>query len=740
MTSGRSRFPVILLVVTMLAAVAMGLAAAPVGGQTSPPGDTDPPVTLTLVSQSPWVAPQGTFALELRIDNPPADARLALQVHDDVAGAGRERLDETVRGDDLGRSIGGPPPLPIDALERTPAGAVQFSVPVASSGPVPPFGVRLGSDGIYPVSLTVIDGDGAERATLVTHLIRLPSTADTPLAVALVVPVHAPPSFQPDGVPRIDAGELGRLTSAIDAVTAWPRVPLTVQATPETVDALNASSAEGTARVRALAGALGGRQLVGGAYVDYDVAAFVASANPLAGDEIDRQAATGQFVLSQLLRRPDTAAVIAGPTTSPAVLEKARAGGAERVVVPEDRLGPLSRSSANARVQRFDVVAEGLSPMTAVSADGSLAARLTQTGDPVLNAHLLLADLAMIYHEAPNIPHGVTVLVPRDAAIPLATYGAVLEAFDQRTPAADAAAVVSPVTVDGLFSVTDAAPGSGRGSVATREYRSNPPASADELLDVVAGSRSTIGSFASMATSPQGGIHVALLDRQVLVAEATGLPDERRQDYFGAIDSFIGSQVGRIHAQGAQNVTLTSRSERIRIGIENQLDYAVEVEVFLESTKLEFPEGDTQLVTLTPNGVTTVEAAVESRASGVFPLDITVRTPDDRVHLATTRVTVRSTAISGIGLVLSIGAGLFLLLWWARHFRSARRARRLVSSSHPAVVSNRTTDPLDDERARPASHASATLPRATGEPSTDDGSARDHEASEGKHAERPHRH
>jgi hypothetical protein len=59
--------------------------------------------------------------------------------------------------------------------------------------------------------------------------------------------------------------------------------------------------------------------------------------------------------------------------------------------------------------------------------------------------------------------------------------------------------------------------------------------------------------------------------------------------------------------------------------------------------------------------------------------------PDGERRLSTSRYTVRSTAVSGAGLVLSLGAGAFLVVWWARHWRRTRRSARLVASdSHPA--------------------------------------------------------
>jgi len=44
--------------------------------------------------------------------------------------------------------------------------------------------------------------------------------------------------------------------------------------------------------------------------------------------------------------------------------------------------------------------------------------------------------------------------------------------------------------------------------------------------------------------------------------------------------------------------------------------------------------------------------------------------------IARTTFTVQSTALSGVGVFLSVGAGLFLVVWWSRHAWKARRAAR----------------------------------------------------------------
>ena len=58
--------------------------------------------------------------------------------------------------------------------------------------------------------------------------------------------------------------------------------------------------------------------------------------------------------------------------------------------------------------------------------------------------------------------------------------------------------------------------------------------------------------------------------------------------------------------------------------------------------------------------------------------------PDGTLPIATERLTVRSTAVSGVGVVLSIGAGLFLAGWWIHHVRSERR---LKSAQDPTPAS-----------------------------------------------------
>jgi hypothetical protein len=81
---------------------------------------------------------------------------------------------------------------------------------------------------------------------------------------------------------------------------------------------------------------------------------------------------------------------------------------------------------------------------------------------------------------------------------------------------------------------------------------------------------------------------------------------------------------------------------------------------------------------------TRLDIEVRSRTSGAFPFEVEVTSPDGELALATTRYSVRSTAVSGVGLALSIGAGVFLVVWWARHWRASRNAKLVGEVGAPA--------------------------------------------------------
>jgi hypothetical protein len=122
---------------------------------------------------------------------------------------------------------------------------------------------------------------------------------------------------------------------------------------------------------------------------------------------------------------------------------------------------------------------------------------------------------------------------------------------------------------------------------------------------------------------------------------------------------------------------LTARSGEIPVTVVSEAPYPVHVVVRLQSDKLLFPHGAERPVDINRRN-TTSTFTVDARSSGAFPVRVSLESPAGGLTVGSRRFTVRSTAASNVGLVLSVGAGLFLFIWWVRNIRHGRRARRLV--------------------------------------------------------------
>ena len=139
------------------------------------------------------------------------------------------------------------------------------------------------------------------------------------------------------------------------------------------------------------------------------------------------------------------------------------------------------------------------------------------------------------------------------------------------------------------------------------------------------------------------------------------------------------------------SITLTSDQGRLPLTLVSTSGSPARVRLVLTSEQLSFiaasfPEGrcvpaspgsEECLLTLSDPS-TTLQVPVVARARGTSPLSLAMSTPDGSVVFAHSSLSVRSTAISQVGLVLMAGAVLFLAVWWARNARHGRRARRLV--------------------------------------------------------------
>jgi hypothetical protein len=634
---------------------------------------------ITLVQQPAWSALGSDVTLRVRIDGDVGRLGVSTAFHSMLSS--RTAFTDTIGKDGLGgRARFNSAPVTSLAVVGD-VYTVSGLVHVPSSG-----------EGVYPLEIELYDLRTHDRVDgFVTYVVAVPSTQPgehaiaEPLALAWIWPVVANPAYLPDGAPDpavvAQLGATGRLGRIASLVRTAAGLPITVAPGPETLEswsALAGGNKDLAATFASLRDSM--RTFLAGTYVPVDVPALVAGGLP---SEVGSQLATGAETLTSALGVRADARTVAVDPVDQRGLNQLRQSGVDRVVVDPSRLTPVASKLTPARP--FQIDTDGRS-LTAVATDPGLAALLDPNGaSPALRAQRFLAGLAVVAFEAPGQERGVVVEMPGNWNVDAATQTAV-------TTVLEALRANPLVKVDGVGNLLDNVPlersARSRREALVRTTQSLRPASLPVSAHDVRAASDRLDAFRALVAPDDPRVRRG--NRALLVSVSSvwsGASGHRRaQRELGVIDDAINAYVAQIRGPVHPTVTITARRAAIPISFQNTGNETVKVRVRLVSEKLVFPDGADRVLTLPPHN-TTARFAVETQVSGTFPLTVSVTSPDGRIVFEQTRFTVRSTVVSGVGLVLMLGAGFFLAGWWANHYRRRRRGRREAreSGSAPAA-------------------------------------------------------
>ncbi|MEO7556826.1 MAG: DUF6049 family protein [Acidimicrobiales bacterium] len=640
----------------MILVVVIALVVIPVGadGRRAITAGAQRSGLLEMVSQSPSVELGADFEARVRITSAPTSATLLVKVHD------RTTTRESFRD-----ALGGKSPTPVLRTTTLPAMPdAAGSVPISIGTRIDASGTAdrlLIGPGVYPVEVALADANQT-LATLTTTLVVLrPATQGPPLGVGIVVPLGGGAiAHQPDGSVVLPPAATRGVLEMTTVLNEHASTPVTLVAVPERLSAVDDAAARRSLRIVAA-----GRQVAPAPYVPVDAPAWLASglANDL-GSEVD----LGADALGASLAAPSATWVATGPVDA-ATATWLAARGTQALVVPDNSLSGLD-------AERFPgppnqpFLLDGVTGVRGVGSDTALAAHVSETGDAVLDANHLLADLALLDLDRPAATRMVVVVLPA-ATSP--------ELLDVLLAGVQSTRTLEPGTIDQLLERTPLAGSSGEtdgtGTPLSRGVVAPSAPSLDALPTRLRETRDDVATYRSVldADDPRWRD----LDVRALAAVDQGLDRRAQLERLDAVRAQIADELAKIVAPSRQTITLTARDGAVSISVANTAGYPVHVVLELEGPRLELPGHDDGRIELALQGdadTTRVQVDVRARGSGDAALDVTVVTPDGRITLGRTRFTVRSTAFSGVGIVLSIGALGFLLFWWAKHTLDARRS------------------------------------------------------------------
>lgn len=663
----RRRSGALALCIGVVLALAGG---APAVGQENPstdaddttgePGEPDEPPTLTLADRSPWVAPDGPLDLVLETTGDVSSAVVEVRVGSTVEDPDQLRASLEA---DIGRRVYGSLPIPLGLIPPQADGTrlLRFETSVGPADGT----IRLREPGVYPVTVTLEASDGTLLDEVRTPVVRLGSD-DDPLpapALAVVVDVDAGPSVDPDGsreVPTTELARLGRLGELLALRPPdEPAPPLTLSVVPDTIDALTATADPRAEELVGQLADLDGRLALGRPYVDLSVQSVLDArldgflpgitnlGRAVLADRLSADVDGSTWVLRDGLQA-DGAASLAELGVRRVLVDSSLID-----IEPGDDAGASDDPDDRELIPAGPRPISDLAPLEAVLVDaGTTEALLSPAADRPDAPHLALADLLV----RPGAEDRTVVVAVTDAPDDAALLGLVpLLALPG-----------SPVTIGGLELVDGA-------SAAGADPVSWPAVDVPDLAPFAGPILRVSGAIDSFASTLVGeSARADELRLRIATVLSRDLESAERSALIDAVDDTVSSAFAGITLAGQTDLNLTSRSGTLPIIVQNTNGYPIRVVVTMQSERLEFPDGERFEVVVEEDAVR-LDVPVRARATGSVPTFVTLTTPDGEIELDARQLNVRSTAISGVGLAISLGALAVLLVWWGRSWWRSRR-------------------------------------------------------------------
>ena len=695
------RWTISVLVVIVAGATAMyGTTTTSAAAQRAAPRPAPiRPATIHLAQSTNWVAPNGSFTTILSISGAPAGASLHPLLYGAVPT--RSAFEQTMKG----RGLSGTPAA-LDTQPVAPGSSTStVHFPLADgTRPSPPGAVTITGPGVHPLVFELRNAQGVTLTRLSTYVVRLaaaPAPGDIatqkPLLIANDLTLDTPPvdtALDPAPLSPTTRNMVRSFISGIASqATVTPPTPvsqsLSFSVTPELLDALSVSPAPSDRRLLAdLRAAIGTQPLLRVPYVGIELSSWLATP-PLAA-RLPEFIAQAQRATSANLGQTDPSTIDSfswtGPTrvgASGTDFRYLESLGMRQALIPAQDLDDLNGSAfPRTLAQPFRLAVPGAQTVTAVQLDPDLSAHFT-TSDPVLGVNQLMADLAVLALDLPAMQRGVVVAAPTlwtPSSVFLRTYLSALgaAAIPGTTP------LISPTPLSVLFAsvprAREAGDRSTTGAELVRSLRNattvgRPNAALGNALDATA---TQLASVVGM--QPGGPVHsanlAASMNRQIDAAGSSRLTKPQQQARLAAIRVRIEGIAGSVHVAPTQSITLTAHTADLPYTIRRSANGPTVVHLTLQANdRLKFVDGASQNVALTGT-VTQLRIRVHTNSPGDTVVRVTVTSPDGILVVGRSRLVVRSTAASNVGLIITFGSLGFLLIWWMRDFIRSRRVKR----------------------------------------------------------------
>lgn len=510
--------------------------------------------------------------------------------------------------------------------------------------------------GAIPIRIDLLDNENLILDTLVTFVIVEDTTLSARIDLGFVADARSPLSHGVDAIEIDPTATVDRVAAAVADAPA----PALVSFTPETLTALaDPGTDRGLSAIDDIRRLLDGHLLPLSPWVSIDEEAW-----RLAGESerVFGLFAQGQEATETFLGRTPVPIVHMDPDTTANTVGLLRSVGVTGGVVEPTQLDELTIERADRRP--IEVLDTNGITMPVLLIDRAFEAGLVGD-DPELIAQHRFTEL-LFEAKRMGTDRGIVLDLTTVDQVPLTLLLDLIETTDR----------LGLASVDELITRPPARDADG--AVLRVELLSAPPGDVGGAASDLRVTESVLASYTAMVSPADGPI--APLRTVLRAAMSDELDADVHRTFTDTVFDLVAAGTADFAVVESSRVTLATRAATLPVTIHNDQNLAMNVIVRTTSEKLRFPDGEELQLVLTP-GLNELEIPVETVTSGDARILITVTSPDGRLDLANGSVNVRSTAISGLGLTVSLVSLAILLTWWLRTIIRVRRSRRAATVS-----------------------------------------------------------
>ena len=518
--------------------------------------------------------------------------------------------------------------------------------------------------GVYPLKVALLNPTTRQiESYVITHITVLPSTSLSKLNLALVLPfLYSNSNNVPNSSSYFATTNISEIENELKVLLEFKSASVNLNISPEGYRMLQSSSNSSLLALQKLllkTAELGSKSLVENTFAPVNLSQMTDSS---LGHNICGQFGAGLKVLHQISSNIEPT-YVSNNDLSTGILGILSKCNITSLVINNKNLVPVS-----VQYGQSEPFLVANTQITGLESDQQLSHDISITQNPILQADNIIGDLAQLFYDFPNSQFN------RVLVLNIGTNQNISPQFLQT--------LLSALTTNSVIGTTTTMEAttypsgvlynpSNRNLIAPKVPSLNL-----QLINQINNTVSGLNQINGSNPNNIPNLSAISINNVSEIEESYTLTPTQQQLWSKTLNSFADALKNQITLPQQQTITVAANTAQIPITIfQNKNSSSIyNVKVVLSDNGVIFQHGNSVILTLTKQQ-NTVYFTLSPRSVGSTNLTVSIESPSGNLTLLQQVYTIHSSAISILGLIITVGAALLIGWWWLKTFIRKRKLK-----------------------------------------------------------------